>query len=285
MEIKCKICPNMCDTVRNGRSGVCRLPADIQISHTMLHKWEEPVISGTKGSGAVFFTGCTLKCVFCQNYKISRSNEGKTYTPAELADLFRRIEDEGAHNVNLVSGTPFIPDIAEALEIYKPRIPVVWNSSGYELPCSLKMLEGKVDVYLPDFKYSDDRLALKLSGARSYLSAATAAISEMIRQVPSVEITDGLIKRGVIVRHLVLPSHLYNSIGVVRIFSERFKENAMFSLMAQYTPFNTSGYPEIDRPLKPLEYKKVLAEARKLGITEGYLQDVSSTGERFVPEF
>lgn len=286
-DFECNLCPNACKSPRaNGRTGLCGAPHEITVAYWHLHKWEEPPLSGSRGSGTVFFSCCTMRCVFCQNKDISRSPVGKTYTPKEFSELIKSIEASGAHNVNLVSPTPFADLIAEALEIYKPKIPVVYNTSGYETVDTLKMLDGLVDVYLPDLKYVNEEYSQKYSGTKNYFKFAFPAISEMIRQVGKpVYDSDGIMQKGVIVRHLVLPNNLQNTFDVLDCFSKHFKNDALLSLMGQYTPVDTESYPEINRPLKPLEYKRAVLYMEKLGITDGFTQDLGSVGESFIPDF
>lgn len=286
VENGCNLCPNGCNAHRaDGELGVCGLPSDIYVAHFQLHLWEEPVISGSRGSGTIFFSGCTMRCVFCQNYLISRSTCGEKYSVEQLADLFKKLEADGAHNINLVSATPYADKIVEALSIYRPSVPIVWNSSGYETLDTLKLIDGFVDVYLPDLKYTDTTLAAQLSRSPKYFDYALPAIAEMIRQTGKPLIQDGLIKRGVIIRHLIIPAHLDNSLAVLKVVAEKFKDECLFSLMSQYTPFNVENIPEINRPLKPIEYKRILIEAERLNITEGFMQELSSSSENYVPPF
>ncbi len=247
------------------------------------HDWEEPCISGSRGSGAVFFSGCNLGCVYCQNREISFSLRGKTLDVPALRALFARLRDSGVHNLNLVTATPYADVIAEALEA-PPGIPVVWNSSGYEGLETLRMLEGKVDVYLPDMKYADGSLAQALSAAPDYFERADAAIREMFRQTgPCRFDADGLLTRGVLVRHLVLPGYLANSKDVLEWFAGAFpKGETMLSLMAQYTP-NGFGGPE--RRLRPEEWQEVTDYLYMLGIRSGYVQELSSADGAYVPAF
>jgi putative pyruvate formate lyase activating enzyme len=265
-----------------GETGFCGAPALPIVARAARHDWEEPCISGSRGSGAVFFSGCNLGCIYCQNREISRSIRGKPLDVPALRELFARLRDSGVHNINLVTATPYADVIAEALET-PPGIPVVWNCGGYERVETLRMLEGKIDVYLPDMKYADDRLAKELSAAGDYFETANAAIREMVRQTGPCRLdADGLLKRGVVVRHLVLPGFSANSKDVLEWFAALPKGTALFSLMAQYTP-NGFGGPE--RRLTPEEFSEVSDYMYMLGIRDGYVQELSSAGSEYVPPF
>lgn len=282
--MKCMLCPRRCGVDRAaGETGFCGAPALPVAARAARHDWEEPCISGSRGSGAVFFSGCSLGCVYCQNREISRTIRGKSLTAGELRDLFRRLRDSGVHNLNLVTGTPYADTIAEALE--EPiGIPVVWNSGGYESVETLRLLEGKVDVWLPDMKYADDALAARLSAAPDYVEAAGAAMEEMLRQAgPCRFDDDGLLRRGVLVRHLVLPGELANSKDVLEWFAGFGKDRGvLFSLMAQYTP-NGVGGPS--RRLTEAEFREVADYMYMLGIRDGYVQELSSAEGEYVPAF
>ena len=282
--MKCMLCPRLCGVDRQaGETGFCGSPPLPVVARAARHDWEEPCISGSRGSGAVFFSGCNLGCVYCQNREISRSIKGKQLDAAQLRALFARLRDSGVHNINLVTGTPYADVIARALEV-PPGIPVVWNSGGYERPETLRMLEGKIDIYLPDMKYADDGLARRLSGVADYFGTADAAIREMRRQTgPCLFDEDGLLIRGVLVRHLVLPGHLANSKDVLEWFADTFpKGDVLLSLMAQYTP-NGSGGPE--RRLREEEWREVADYLYMLGIRSGYVQELSSAEGEYVPSF
>lgn len=248
------------------------------------HFGEEPCISGTKGSGTVFFSGCTLKCVYCQNYEISALNKGRTITPSELADCYKMLEQQEVHNINLVTADHFAPAVVKSFEIYKPNLPIVYNCSGYTSPKILNMLDGIVDIYLPDFKYSSDELANKYSAAPNYVDTASAAIKEMIFQVGIPEFDeDGMMKKGVIVRHLILPSHTKNSIGVLDILEHNYGKQIMVSLMCQYIPMGKSNqYPKINRKITYREYEKVKFELFRRNMN-GFTQELSSADEKYVP--
>lgn len=283
----CTLCPRRCGVDRTrGQLGFCKMPGQIHAARAGVHYWEEPVISGSFGSGAVFFSGCTLKCAFCQNYDISQENFGKPMTSAELRAAFERLIDEGVQNINLVTPTHFLPDILPALEPKLP-VPVVYNCGGYESVETLRQLEGKIDVYLPDFKYSDNVLAKKLSSAPDYFETASAAILEMYRQVGKPVIEDDEMKRGVLVRHLVLPGCVDNSLGVLDWVAEHFRSgDILFSLMSQYVPMGRAAeMPPFDRRITELEYDSVLSYMMLLGIEDGYTQDFSSAECGYTPSF
>ena len=283
----CTLCPRRCGVDRTrGQLGFCKMPGQIHAARAGVHYWEEPVISGSFGSGAVFFSGCTLKCAFCQNYDISQENFGKPLTSAELRAAFERLIDEGVQNINLVTPTHFLPDILPALEPKLP-VPVVYNCGGYESVETLRQLEGKIDVYLPDFKYSDNALAKKLSSAPDYFETASAAILEMYRQVGKPVIEGDEMKRGVLVRHLVLPGCVDNSLGVLDWVAEHFRSgDILFSLMSQYVPMGRAAeMPPFDRRITELEYDSVLSYMMLLGIEDGYTQDFSSAERGYTPSF
>lgn len=283
----CTLCPRRCGVDRTrGQLGFCKMPGQVHAARAGVHYWEEPVISGSFGSGAVFFSGCTLKCAFCQNYDISQENFGKPLTSAELRAAFERLIDEGVQNINLVTPTHFLPDLLPALEPKLP-VPVVYNCGGYESVETLRQLEGKIDVYLPDFKYSDNALAKKLSSAPDYFETASAAILEMYRQVGKPVIEGDEMKRGVLVRHLVLPGCVDNSLGVLDWVAEHFRSgDILFSLMSQYVPMGRAAeMPPFDRRITELEYDSVLSYMMLLGIEDGYTQDFSSAERGYTPSF
>lgn len=284
----CNLCPRKCNACRtehqgNGFCGAGTLPV---VARVAPHFGEEPCISGTKGSGTVFFSGCTLKCVYCQNYEISDGHKGRAVTPKELADCYKRLEQQGVHNINLVTADHYVNAVAESLDIYKPSVPVVYNCSGYTSPKTLSILDGLVDIYLPDFKYSDDALAIKYSSAPNYVNTASAAIKEMIFQVGTPVIDeDGMMKKGVIVRHLILPSHTKNSLGVLDIIKRSYDKQVLVSLMCQYVPVNKAhDFPKINRTITRREYDKVKSELYALGL-DGFTQDLTSANTDFIPDW
>ena len=284
----CNLCPRKCNACRtehqgNGFCGAGTLPV---VARVAPHFGEEPCISGTKGSGTVFFSGCTLKCVYCQNYEISDGHKGRAVTPKELANCYKRLEQQGVHNINLVTADHYVNAVAESLDIYKPSVPVVYNCSGYTSPKTLSILDGLVDIYLPDFKYSDDALAIKYSSAPNYVNTASAAIKEMIFQVGTPVIDEeGMMKKGVIVRHLILPSHTKNSLGVLDIIKRSYDKQVLVSLMCQYVLVNKAhDFPKINRTITRREYDKVKSELYALGL-DGFTQDLTSASTDFIPDW
>ncbi len=284
---KCNLCPRRCDVDRAKTKGRCKVGVRLTAARAGLHFWEEPCISGIGGSGTVFFSGCNMGCIFCQNMSVSRGHTGKEISVDRLREIFYELIDAGADNINLVTPSHFVPEIAEALSRERLTVPVIYNTSSYERVSTLKMLDGLVDVYLPDLKYADGTLASQLSSAPDYPRRAVAAIDEMIRQTGApVFSEDGLITRGTIVRHLVLPGFLENTYDVIDIFSSRYLGRALFSLMSQYTPPRTQlKYPTLNRRLTEEEYERVSDYMFLSGIEEGFLQELSSASEEYTPEF
>lgn len=282
----CNLCPRKCNVNRDLKSGFCGVSNTLKVARAQLHFWEEPIISGTNGSGTIFFSGCNLKCVYCQNYNISKENFGKDITTQRLAEIFKELENAGAYNINLVTPSHYVKQIVEALNIYKPKIPVVYNTSGYDSVEELKMLEGYVDVYLTDLKYYSSELSQKYSSAKNYFEVCSLAIKEMIRQQPKNVMENGLIKKGVIIRHMVLPNCIDDSFKVLEWIKNNLGEDVIVSVMGQYTPyFNASKFPEINRKLKPVEYKLVINHFNKLGLKNGFMQSLDSADENFIPPF
>ena len=282
----CNQCPRECNIERGehryGRCGVGTLP---KVARIAPHYDEEPVISGSYGAGTIFFSGCNMRCVFCQNYDISAIAEGKTLTPYQLSEEYKRLESMGVHNIELVTPSHYVDAIIESFEIYKPDLPIVYNSSGYDKVETLKKLDGIIDIYLPDFKYSDSALAKRLSDCPDYPSVAEKAIDEMIRQCGDIVIKDNLMKRGVIIRHLVLPSHTKNSIGVLELIKRNWGTDIPISLMAQYMPAGKAGdHPDINRKLTKREYRKVLDKMYELEL-DGYAQELEAANKKYVPEW
>ena len=286
----CNLCPRKCGAVRTAHSGngFCKMGELPVVARVAPHYGEEPCISGTKGSGTVFFSGCTMRCVYCQNYEISNEDGGRTITPERLAECYKELEDKGVHNINLVTADHFAHAVVKSLEIYKPRIPIVYNCSGYTSQKTLSMLDGLVDIYLPDFKYADDFLAVKYSSAPNYVNTAVAAIHEMTFQVGLPQFDDdGIMKKGVIVRHLILPAHTKNSLEVLDIVKRRFGDQVLLSLMCQYIPMGKVSdreFSRINRKITRREYDKVKLEMMRLGI-DGFTQELSSADESYVPEW
>ena len=280
----CSICPRKCGALRDGtHRGFCGVGDSPVVSRAAPHFWEEPCISGTRGSWAVFFAGCALRCVFCQNHDISAGGKGKVISVDRLREIFRELEAQGVHNLNLVTGGHFLPAIRQALDP-KPGIPVVWNSGGYESVPALRALEGRVQVYLPDMKYMDGALGAVLSGAGDYPAVAQAAILEMFRQTGPYELDGGgMLVRGVMIRHLVLPGQLDNTFDVLDWIRASFRPgDVLVSLMGQYTP-NGVGGP--DRRLTAEEYRRAVDYMAALGLLEGYTQELTSAEREYTPPF
>ncbi len=284
----CSLCPHRCGALRDDAhgGGVCGAPALPKVARAALHFGEEPCISGENGSGTVFFSGCPLACVFCQNQRISREQLGQTVTVDALADIFRRLVDQGAHNINLVTPTHYTHAIRAALERYRPPVPVVYNSGGYERVETLRSLNGLIDIYLPDFKYADDALAQEFSGIAHYRDTALASIEEMLAQTGHLTLDErGLAVRGTMIRHMILPGHTKNSLDVLRLCAAHFGTQTAISLLSQYTPLRTFPQRELNRRLTPREYEKVFDAMCALGFENGYTQELSSATEAFIPDF
>ncbi len=284
----CNICPRRCDVDRDIEFGFCGEGKSIRAFRAALHMWEEPVISGKNGSGAVFFSGCNLRCIYCQNRSLARSECGTVITADRLAEIFLRLQGEGAHNINLVTATHFTFSVAEAIRKAKAaglNIPVIWNSSAYESVPTLRALEGLVDVYLPDFKYASGDAAHKYSSARDYPTVAAEAINEMYRQTGAASVEGGIIKKGVIIRHLVLPKNVIASKMALKKAFDMFGNNVYYSIMRQYTPLWNDLPQELSRTVTDAEYKSVVSFAQKLGIKNGFLQYGEAAKESFVPIF
>lgn len=282
----CTLCPRMCGVDRVRRTGYCGSGSLVKAARAAKHMWEEPCISGTEGSGTVFFTGCTLGCVFCQNREISRGGVGKALTAEQLADSFRHLESQGVHNLNLVTPTHFTPQILQALELAKPSVPIVMNCGGYERVETLRQWEGKIDVYLPDLKYFSPELSRKYSAAPDYFTVAAQAILEMHRQQPKLVWEGDLLKKGLIIRHLVLPGCWKDSFALLDFLDKSLpKDSFLLSLMSQYTPTAAcAAYPEINRRVTTYEYRKVADRAAELGFS-GFAQDRRSAKEEYTPPF
>lgn len=282
----CILCPRQCGIDRTERTGYCGSGVLPKVARAAKHHWEEPCISGTQGSGTVFFSGCSLGCVFCQNREISRGGTGREVTVEHLADIFKRLESQDVHNLNLVTPTHFTPQILQALELAKPAIPVVMNTGGYERLETLRQWEGKVDVYLPDLKYHSSELSGKYSAAVDYFAVASMAILEMHRQQPRLVWEGDLLKKGLIVRHLVLPGGMKDSLAVLDFLDQNLpKDSFLLSLMSQYTPtVACAAFPEINRRVTTYEYRKVADRAAELGFS-GFAQDRRSAKEEYTPPF
>ena len=290
MNCKCSLCPRMCNIDREVTTGYCGVKNTLRVARAALHFWEEPCISGEEGSGAVFFTGCNLRCVFCQNYQIARAEQGKEITVERLSEIFLELQEKKANNINLVTATHYVPQVVEALKLAKLQglhIPVVYNCGGYETVETLNLLEGLVDIYLPDFKYVDSERAKRYSHAENYPEAAKTALAEMVRQQPRAEFDErGMMKKGVIVRHLMLPGGIKDSKAVVKYLYETYGNQIFVSLMNQYTPLpHVADYPEINRKLKKFEYDRLVDYAIALGVENGFIQEGETAEESFIPAF
>ncbi|MBR5345778.1 MAG: radical SAM protein [Clostridia bacterium] len=283
----CTLCPRRCGALRDAErgNGFCRLPETLRIARIAPHLWEEPPISGTKGTGAVFFSGCTLRCVYCQNAEISHTAVGRMFTSTELAESLKRLVDMGVHTVSFITATPYVPQILETLNIYRPPVPLVWNTSGYETVETLKMLDGIIDIYLPDLKHFSPNMGRLCAGAPDYFDAASEAIREMVRQTGVPEIgEDGIMRRGTLIRHLVLPGCTGESIALLQWVKENLPEGIPVSLMSQYVPCNDVQIPVLRRKVTKREYQRVYDAMLALGIP-GYTQEEASADTEFVPAF
>ena len=295
MEIKtkgCMLCPRECNADRtHGENGICGVSGEgILGARAALHMWEEPCISGETGSGTVFFSGCPLRCVYCQNYALARAEQGEEITVERLADIFTELQEKGASNINLVTPTHYTPQIIEAVQMSRAKglhLPIVYNCSGYEKVETLRTLEGIVDIYLTDFKYMETEPAKRYSKAPDYPKVAKLALEEMVRQCPEPRFDEqGMMQQGVIVRHLLLPGHLKNAKSVVQYVYETYGDNVYLSLMNQYTPLpQVKDYPEINRKVTEAEYEELVDYAIDLGVENGFIQEGETAEESFIPAF
>lgn len=287
----CTLCPRNCHIDRtNGRKGYCRETEEVVVARAALHMWEEPCISGEKGSGAVFFSGCPVGCVYCQNKTISRGLTGKKITLERLSEIFLELQEQGANNINLVTPSHYVPQIITALSLARQKgleLPIVYNCGGYEKVETLKLLEGLVDIYLPDFKYISPEIAKKYSNCADYFDYASAAIQEMLRQVGEPAFAEnGIMEKGVIVRHLVLPGCLEDSKAVIRWLHQTFGDSIYISIMSQYTPLpGIEKYPELNRKITPAEYDELVDFAVSMDVVNAFVQDGETAKESFIPEF
>lgn len=281
----CMLCPRRCGVTRGEKTGYCGSPEQPSVARAALHMWEEPCISGSRGSGAVFFTGCNLGCVYCQNRGISRGGQGRQVSSERLREIYFELIAQGAHNINLVTATHYTAQVAKTLG--NLPVPVVWNSGGYELPQTLSLLDGKVNIYMPDMKYSQANFAAAYSNAPDYPEVAKAAIECMYEQVGRTEYSeDGLMKKGVLIRHLLLPGGVLNAVGVMKWVKNRFDNKVAFSLMGQYTPPDGAKLPPpLNRKITAAEYAKAEEYLMQIGITEGYVQDSASVSADYLPSF
>lgn len=289
MDIKnCQLCPRKCNVDRTKTLGLCGGGNKIKLARAALHYGEEPCISGENGSGAIFFSGCTLKCCYCQNFKISAENFGKEISIQRLSEIFLELQDQGANNINLVSATQYIPWVIKALDIVKHKltIPIVYNTSGYETIESIQMLDGYVDIYLPDIKYKSPKLSQKYSLAKNYFEVVSNAVKEMYNQVGKPIFEGNLLRKGIIIRHLCLPNARKNSIEIIKWLGNNFKtDEIIISLMSQYTPFYKAlEHKEINRRISTFEYNSVLEVVKKAGFN-GYCQEKSSAKDDYIPQF
>ena len=293
MENLCNICPRKCNINRNKNMGFCKSNNNIKIAKVMLHYFEEPIISGentsfakANGSGAIFFSNCNLKCCYCQNSNISSNGSGKEISVSALADLFKQLETAGANNINLVTPTHYTQQIIEALNIYKPAIPIIWNTSGYEDLETIKLLKNYVDIYLTDIKYYSYELSQKYSQAKDYFKKASVAVLQMRKNQPLDIIEKGLMKKGLIIRHLVLPNQTKDSFSVVEWINQNLGNQTYLSLMSQYVPMaNAVNHPEINRKIKPIEYKILLNLLNKLNFSNVFTQELESANSCYTPDF
>ena len=285
MSEKCNLCPNNCNVDRQNFVGRCTELNNMRIAKFYPHPFEEPFISGTKGSGTVFFSGCSLKCAFCQNFELSRSTRGKSITAHDLEDIFKQLEGMGVHNINLVNPTHFVDKIYEAVKIYHPNVPIVYNTHGYESKTSLDIALKFVDVFLPDLKFKSPTLSKRYTGIANYFEVASSAILKMMQERPT-QIKNGLILKGTCVRHLILPLAAKDSIEIINWFEQNALNESYISIMSQYTPFGEiDKFAELKRPITKGEYERVLQALMQSSITNCYIQDRTSASEKFIPKW
>lgn len=286
---KCNICPRNCNINRSVEKGFCGMNNKMKVARFSLHKWEEPVISGDNGSGTIFFVGCNLGCIYCQNYKlINNDSIGREISIDDFAQICLKLQDKGAHNINIVTGTHFIPLIRDGIVKSKElgvTIPFVYNTSSYENVEALKELDGLIDIYLPDLKYYDNDISMKYSKCNNYFEYASNAIDEMYRQVGTYKIDNDLMKKGMIVRHLLLPGHLEDSKKIIKYLYDKYKDNIYISIMNQYTPVNKTKYDNLNRKVTDEEYDELINYALDLGIKNAFIQEGETQSESFIPDF
>lgn len=287
----CTLCPRNCHVDRTGgKKGYCGETEKLVVARAALHMWEEPCISGTRGSGTVFFSGCSIGCVYCQNHSIAKGKAGKIITTERLAEIFTELQNKGAHNINLVTPGHYIPQIIDAVNLSKLNrldIPIVYNTGGYERTETMRILDGIVDVYLPDLKYMDGNIAQKYSNCKDYFLYASTAINEMVRQTDEPEFdSEGIMTKGVIVRHMMLPGYLEDSKNIIKYLYNTFGNKIYISIMNQYTPLpHVAMYPEINRKITDDEYDELIDYAVELGVENGFIQEGETQSESFIPEF
>ena len=284
----CNLCPRSCNAERteyNG-DGFCKMPQNPVLARADIHNWEEPLISGERGTGAIFFSGCSLKCCFCQNYPISHENKGEAVTTDRLVEIIKELEEKQVHTIDLVNPTHFSHSITEALQKYKPSVPVVYNSSGYDSVEALRKLEGLIDVYLPDLKYFSSEKSQNYAKCPDYFEKVSKAILEMFRQQPKTVIKDGIIQKGIIIRHLILPANTEESKNILRWLSENLPKDTYISLMSQYTPYgDIADFKELNRRLTTAEYNRVIDCFLDIGLHNGFMQEKSSSQTKYIPDF
>ena len=287
--MKCNLCPWNCNVDRDKTFGYCGAPNDMVIARYSRHMWEEPVISGDRGSGTIFFSYCNMRCCFCQNYELSELHKGIVVGIEEFSDIVIDLQNSGVHNINLVTPTMYVPYIIKGLDIAHGRglsLPVIYNTSSYENVDTIKMLDGYVDIYLPDLKYYDDELALKYSNCSNYFKYASLAIDEMVNQVGKVVIDNmGIMKRGVIVRHMIMPGHIMDSKRIIKYLYDKYHDDIIISIMNQYTPVRNSKYIELNRRVSDFEYDEVVNYAYDLGVRHAFIQEGTSQDSSFIPDF
>lgn len=287
----CKLCPRNCGVNRNSEAfGFCKAGRNVNLARASLHNWEEPCISGTNGSGTVFFSNCNLRCVFCQNHEISQEGCGKEVSIGRLSNIFLEQQKRGAHNINLVTPTHYVPQIIDAIKAARNSgltVPIVYNSNGYENVETIQALKGLIDIYLPDLKYYSNKYSLKYSKVDNYFEFASKAIKEMVNQIPKPVFNEhGLMLKGVIIRHLMLPGLLFDSKKIIDYIYTNFGDKVYLSLMNQYTPmFKASDYPEINKPLNKAHYESLISYSLNLGIKHGFIQEDGTVSESFIPHF
>ena len=286
---KCMICPRECGVNRNNKElGYCKASNNIKIGGYHLHMWEEPIITGKKGSGTIFFSYCNLNCIYCQNYEISNNNQGEEITIDRLIEIMIELQEKGASNINLVTPTHYIPQLIEAISIAKKKglnIPIVYNTSGYEKKESIKLLSGNIDIYLPDFKYFNNELG-KYSKVNNYFEMASKSLEEMFNQIGKcIYDNDNNLKKGIIVRHLVLPGHIEDSKKIIKYLYDKYKNNIIYSIMNQYTPIKKLEFNNLNRRVSNKEYEEVINFAYDIGVRNCYVQDSESQSESFIPIF
>ena len=288
--MKCNLCPRNCNVDRDkGELGYCGTPSDMVIARYSRHMWEEPIISGDKGSGTIFFSYCNLRCSFCQNYELSELHKGRVVSVDDFSDIVMDLQNSGVHNINLVTPTMFVPKIIEGVKLARDKgfnIPIVYNTSSYENVDTIKLLDGYVDIYLPDLKYYDNKLGKKYSGVDNYFEYASKAIDEMVRQVGSVKLDDkGMMVKGVIVRHMVMPGCVKDSKKIIKYLYNKYHDDIIISIMNQYTPVRKNKYSELNRRVYDYEYNEVVNYAYDIGVRKAFIQDGDSQEESFIPDF